>query len=267
MVFQDLNGNSVYDEDLNEPGLEGVTVFLDFERDGFTPRRDWTRTTDASGHYSFTNMIRTSYRVVQTTPTGWIQTYPPAFLQSARLDPLWLFGPKSVVVDNLYGGDGHLDMAVIDVGSAGWVTMFAGNGDGTFQDPGTIDPEISNVRSLDAGDVDGDGHQDLLAGNRASTNVSVLLGNGDGTFNAEYRIGSGHSPWALAAGDEDGDGSPEWLAVANHYPDTVTILSAEGDQGHTVRLGNVRKIEDVLFGNRAENGGEIRGQAFRRTEP
>src|SRR5260370_19627352 len=47
--------------------------------------------------------------------------------------------------------------------------------------------------SVAVGDFNGDGKPDLAAANSSSNNVSVLLGNGDGTFQAavHYAVGSG----------------------------------------------------------------------------
>lgn len=62
------------------------------------------------------------------------------------------------------------------------------------------------------GDVNGDGHVDLAVANNSSDNVSVLLGNGDGTFNDSAFAVS--SPDSVAVGDFNGDGHPD-LAVTN----------------------------------------------------
>jgi hypothetical protein len=47
------------------------------------------------------------------------------------------------------------------------------------------------------GDFNGDGHLDLAVANQGSNNVSLLLGNGDGTFQAaqNFPAGDGHLPW------------------------------------------------------------------------
>ena len=44
--------------------------------------------------------------------------------------------------------------------------------------------------------------------------MSVLIGNGDGTFQTQQRFGAGDGPFSVAIGDLDGDGVPD-LAVAN----------------------------------------------------
>ena len=64
----------------------------------------------------------------------------------------------------------------------------------------------SGPRSVAVGDFNGDGAQDLAVANRDSNNVSVLLGNGDGTFQAAVNFGAGAGPRSVAVGDFNGDG-------------------------------------------------------------
>ena len=65
-----------------------------------------------------------------------------------------------------------------------------------------------------AGDFNGDGQTDLAVANSARNDVSVLLGNGDGTFQTQVTYAVGSEPDALVTGDFNGDGRTD-LAVAN----------------------------------------------------
>jgi len=66
--------------------------------------------------------------------------------------------------------------------------------------------------------------QDLAAANLGSTTVSVLPGNGDGTFQAALNFGAGLGPVFVAVDDFNGDGKRD-MAVANYYfPGTVSVL-------------------------------------------
>jgi hypothetical protein len=80
--------------------------------------------------------------------------------------------------------------------------------------------------------VSGDGKPDLVTANSEYTasTVSVLLGNGDGTFAAKVDYAAGTGPQSVAIGDVGGDGKPD-LVVANYFSATVsvTILSGHGD--------------------------------------
>ena len=77
--------------------------------------------------------------------------------------------------------------------------------------------------SVAPGDFNGDGIQDLAVANGRSNDVSVLLGNGDGTFQAAQAFGAGGGPRSVAVGDFNGDGVPD-LAVANANSNNVSVL-------------------------------------------
>ncbi len=75
-------------------------------------------------------------------------------------------------------------------------------------------------------DFNGDGKPDLATA--AGMGVSVLFGNGDGTFQPAQNFPAGNSPNALVVGDFDGDGTPD-LAVTNAADRNVSILLNKGD--------------------------------------
>ena len=79
--------------------------------------------------------------------------------------------------------------------------------------------------AVGAGDLDGDGNVDLAIANQAGGNVSVLVGNGDGTFRAAVNYDAGRSPNFVAIGDLNGDGKPD-LAIAG--VDNVSVLLGDG---------------------------------------
>jgi len=64
------------------------------------------------------------------------------------------------------------------------------------------------------GDFNGDGRLDLATANFDSNDVSVLLGNGDGTFSEAPAFGAGYDPDSVAVGDFNGDGKLD-LAVTS----------------------------------------------------
>src|SRR6266498_3119624 len=83
-------------------------------------------------------------------------------------------------------------------------------------------------RSVAVGDFNGDGRQDLAVANQGSGNVSILLGNGNGTFGAATNFAVGNGPLSVVVGDFNGDGRQD-LAVANQFSANVSILLGNGN--------------------------------------
>ncbi len=65
--------------------------------------------------------------------------------------------------------------------------------------------------------------------NGTANTLTILLGNGDGTFTAAATSpATGISPFGIVVADFNGDGKPD-LAVANEQTNTVTVLLGNGD--------------------------------------
>lgn len=75
-------------------------------------------------------------------------------------------------------------------------------------------------------DFNQDGNLDVAVVNYNSNNVSVLLGNGDGTFQAQTLYTVGTEPAAITTGDFNGDGCPD-IAVADEIGETIAVLINE----------------------------------------
>jgi hypothetical protein len=127
-----------------------------------------------------------------------------------------------------FNGDGILDLAVTNL-SGNNVAILLGNTDGTFKPQvsySTTGGNNTGPTAITTGDFNGDGKLDLAVTNQGNNSVSILLGNGDGTFQnplnpLEFTTGS--SPAGVAAGDFNGDGRLD-LAVANFGSSTVSIM-------------------------------------------
>jgi len=143
----------------------------------------------------------------------------------------------SVVVVGDFNGDGKLDLAVSSFSATASacsnqcqsiVSILLGNGDGTFQPHVDFATGGLTPLGMAAGDLNGDGELDLVIANGQvpSNAVSVLLGNGDGTFQAPLNYSTDLSPLAVAVGDLNGDGKAD-LAVLNHDigGTNVTVVS------------------------------------------
>jgi hypothetical protein len=79
-----------------------------------------------------------------------------------------------------------------------------------------------------AADFNGDGHIDIAVNNAWSHNVSVLLGNGDGTLQSPQSFPAGSLAAAVAAGDFNGDHNVD-LIVANSFSRDVSVLLGNGN--------------------------------------
>ena len=139
-----------------------------------------------------------------------------------------------------FNKDGHIDLAVADKGN-NTVSIFLGNGDGTFQ-PRTDYAVGSSPVWISPADLSGDGILDLAVAANGATNtsdtgnvVSILLGQtgSNGTATGTFAAGSqrdfpaGNGPVSIAVGDYNVDGVAD-LAVADQGDNAVSILLGLG---------------------------------------
>jgi hypothetical protein len=147
------------------------------------------------------------------------------------------FEPYSVAVGD-FNGDGILDLAVANDLTSGTVSVLLGNGDGTFQAPVSYATAGVNADAVAVGHFDGDSDLDLAVANytknASNGTLSILLGNGDGTFQPAQTYAVGTNPNAVVVGDFNGEGHDD-LVVSNEGLTTsgsgssVSVLLGNGD--------------------------------------
>src|SRR5205814_2354780 len=102
----------------------------------------------------------------------------------------------------------------------------------TFQ-PQVVIPAGTRPSDVQAADLNGDGKSDLIFSNYAADTISVVLGNGDGTFGppAIYPTNQGPGfagPSGLAVADLNGDGIPD-VTYADYVSANVAVRLGNGD--------------------------------------
>jgi VCBS repeat protein/putative Ig domain-containing protein/IPT/TIG domain-containing protein len=151
--------------------------------------------------------------------------------------------PTVCLASGDFNSDGNLDLVAAGNGSGLPVVVQLGYGDGAFNVvPSSPFGLSSGVTSIAVGDFNGDGKLDLALGGSDLTtgagHLTILLGNGDGTFTptsaSPMAVGASYS---IAVADFNGDGKLD-LAVANYGTNTVTILLGNGDGTFTQAKGS-----------------------------
>ena len=97
-----------------------------------------------------------------------------------------------------------MDLAVADAG-CGQVSILLGNGDGTFTEGGSFSTGGGATfapYSVAVGDFNSDGKLDLATANELINKASVLLGNGDGTFQSHVDYDTGVDSRQVATGED-----------------------------------------------------------------
>jgi hypothetical protein len=148
--------------------------------------------------------------------------------------------PVSLAVGD-FNKDGPPDLAVAnaalfdDVASS--ISILKGRSTGSFQN--AVDYAAgTSPRAIAVGDFNGDGNPDMAVANYGSfpngvppftnSSVSIMLGNGNATFQTPVNLQAGEGPLSLVATDLNGDGKLD-LAVMNYRSSSVSIFYGNGN--------------------------------------
>lgn len=143
-------------------------------------------------------------------------------------------GADGAMVVGDFNRDGKLDLAAVGANpnGTGWlITVFLGNGDGTFHTAGTVPfgdsaASTGSIGRVFVGDFNRDSKLDILVYDTAngywatSSYVWEFLGNGDGTFQAGQQLFSAFQPMTMA--DVNGDSWPDIVRYDFMWPDGTT---------------------------------------------
>jgi Flp pilus assembly secretin CpaC len=158
--------------------------------------------------------------------------------KQATGSPITVGQQPSTIVTGDFNGDGNVDFVATNF-TDNTFSLFLGNGDGTFKQatgsPFALPSAVAGPIAMTAADFNSDGNLDLAIVNQTTSNVAILLGNGNATFTQAggspptgSPIAVGKSPVAIATGDLNNDSHPD-LVVVNQTDNTVSVLLGNGD--------------------------------------
>jgi hypothetical protein len=180
----------------------------------------------------FLSRLTATFFTLALVPLSW--TAQSQFVV-ARNFPAGNFPLSTAVAD--FNGDGKLDIALLQLDN-NQVIVTLNNGNGTFQAPKRFPTGILTPVSVSVADVNKDNKPDLVIFNSpvdgSPATVSILLGNGDGTFQSPKTVTIGSFPSVVAFADFSGDGRLDMVAANPGSQDpfrapSLLILLGNGD--------------------------------------
>jgi hypothetical protein len=236
VAIGDFNGDGIPDLAVTNPGAINTLSVLLGKGDGtFQPQQTYTvlnnPTGIAVGDFNGDGIADLAVANNGSSEVSVLLGKGDGTFQPQQTYPVGV-QPSGVTVGD-FNGDGIADLAIVNEcgngnGCQGTVSVLLGKGDGTFQPQQTY-AVGANAIGVAVGDFNGDGIADLAVVNNGENpgTVSVLLGNGDGTFQLQQKYTTGFGSNWVAISDFNGDGIAD-LAVTNNGG-TVSVLLGKGD--------------------------------------
>ena len=225
----DFNGDGKLDLVVTNASANTVSILLGNGDGTFQAHTDYATGTDPQGVFvgdfngdgkldiATENISSNSVSILLGNGDGTFKTHVDYAVGSF---PQWIAGAD-------VNGDGKLDLLTANTMSSS-VSVLLGNGDGTFQSH--VDySTAADPTSVAVGDLNGDGKVDLVTADclantcQNPSSISILLGNGDGTFQTHSDFTTGFAPLSIFVGDFNGDGRLD-IATANQGDGTLSLF-------------------------------------------
>ena len=235
----DFNGDGKADLATINTGLGNVSILLGDGKGGFIPAEgiligiynsaatlcssDFN--SDGKADLIITRGFRTVYLALGTGDGNF-----------KKPDTVGVNNATHLVVPSDFNNDGNVDIAVTtNSDKKSYISIVLGDGKGGFGNAVNFASGIS-PQSMIAGDLNGDGKIDLATanmGDNSTGNVSVLFGDGKGSFeaNKDFSIGDATVPRSVCSGDFNGDGKIDiaTATIVNNTTPKAAILMGDGE--------------------------------------